>query len=415
MGMLSWLQVKLVILLVQLAVVVRPANLQGGWMFLSNNDADKSGHCAKGVTDPSTKCGGLFYRAMDEGLTLATMRNPSLSGILVIGINGGAGGAAYDSFYIWRALTSSPSEPVTIITSTAASIAPTDNWHGMFKTDVTKNRDWFGMFPLTVKNSNCAVGKEFGLNQDCQVETLYGYNLQLYSGSCWSGSTKISTEPRCWRSQVSHSAGGENILTHPDLACFGSGFCPTALAGLALPRSQVLKQGGGWIYVTNDDADNIDHCGVGMPDPVNACSGLYRDLLYDAITVSTGYNASRTGILVIGMNDIGYPNFHYANINFTAWWGATGLTEPIIYISTVADILTVDFSTYKMLYIPSTYKQCYDGIIPPQNDALVQRKWDIQAYVNVHLGALFVNSMDGFASPYDFFPGQLTYIQVTVS
>eukprot|EP00798_Chlamydomonas_sp_ICE-L_P000949 gene949-33805_t len=259
MGVLSWLLAVLVIFLVQLADVVRSANLQGGWMFLSHREADQSGMCAKGVANPSTACSGLYWLAMNEGLTLATIRNPSLSGILVFGINGGAGGDAYDSFNIWRALTSYPSEPVTYITTQAqilaanfsqckmiympssAAYAPDGmtkdqsvwvmarNWDiqtyintrygsvmklsardetkpfgflpgdiGVFRTE-GQNQDWFGLFPLIVRLNNCDVGKEFGLAQDCKVETLYGYNLQLYNGSCWSGSTKITSEPRCWR------------------------------------------------------------------------------------------------------------------------------------------------------------------------------------------------------------------------
>eukprot|EP00798_Chlamydomonas_sp_ICE-L_P014898 gene14898-20942_t len=123
MGVLSWPLALLAIFLVQLAVVARSANLQGGWMFLSHHEADESGLCAKGVADPSITCGGLFWLAMDEGLTLATIRNPSLSGILVFGINGGAGGGAYDSFNIWLALTSYPSEPVTYLTTEAQILA----------------------------------------------------------------------------------------------------------------------------------------------------------------------------------------------------------------------------------------------------------------------------------------------------
>eukprot|EP00798_Chlamydomonas_sp_ICE-L_P014835 gene14835-20888_t len=279
----------LAIFLVQLAAVVRPANLQGGWMFLSHHDADKSGLCAKGVADPSTACGGLFWLAMDEGLTLATIRNPSLSGILVFGINGGAGGDAYDSFNIWLALTSYPSEPVTYLTTEAQilaadfstykmiympsseSYAPDGvtadqstwimarNWDiesyinthygsvmklaargedepfGFLPGDIgllcllsfktqAQNQDWFGLFPLIVGDvgGECIAGTEFGLNQDCRVQTLYGYNYSFTTALAGLALPRSQLSHGAG-GQASHGAGGQNVPDLADLAGFGSG------------------------------------------------------------------------------------------------------------------------------------------------------------------------------------------------
>jgi len=116
---------------------------------------------------------------------------------------------------------------------------------------------------------------------------------------------------------------------------------------------------------------------------------------------------NKSGILAIGVN--GAP----ALTSFRNWLAASYNTEPITYMTNVSDILRVNFSKYKVLYIPSAF-QNLDGIIvnginETQNNALVARRADITKYINNQGGSLVALGQSSLTNAYAWLPMQPNY------
>ena len=62
----------------------------------------------------------------------------------------------------------------------------------------------------------------------------------------------------------------------------------------------------------------------------------------------------------------------------------------IVYCRTWANLMAVNFSQYKMLYIPSNNLNTFGGIDFNLTVGLFQRKADIKDYVNIRRGSMVV-------------------------
>ena len=97
---------------------------------------------------------------------------------------------------------------------------------------------------------------------------------------------------------------------------------------------------GAPIFLSGDDADDAGHCGG------TACGGLYPTALKFVYDNSTG----GTGIAVIGANG------SYARSSFISWNSPAngGPGAPVTYVSNIS---TVDFTSFRMIYIASVSAQ----------------------------------------------------------
>ena len=82
-------------------------------------------------------------------------------------------------------------------------------------------------------------------------------------------------------------------------------------------------------------------------------------------TLKSTYLGAKAGILAVGIN--GNP----ALSGFQSWLTAGNITEPVTYITNTAAIAAVNFSQYKVLYIPSAYVNNGGVTVNGINDAQV--------------------------------------------
>eukprot|EP00798_Chlamydomonas_sp_ICE-L_P016157 gene16157-22318_t len=178
---------------------------------------------------------------------------------------------------------------------------------------------------------------------------------------------------------------------------------------------------GGFVFVATDDADNRNHCGG------NRCGNLYVNVLQQAIyysdlrsqatagqslpgiTVDLPGVASivGSGILAIGIN--GDP----AEDSFKSWIAAGAIKEKVTYLTSTSDIRNVIFSQFKVIYIPSTFRNfagsTVRGIKDDQNNELSKRKADMQYFVNNLGGSLVALGQSALKQPYGFLPKPLSF------
>ena len=62
--------------------------------------------------------------------------------------------------------------------------------------------------------------------------------------------------------------------------------------------------------------------------------------------------------------------------------GGPGAGTPVTMLTNPADIASVDFNQYRVLYVPSSFDEIPGGITQPQLDALNARQPDIEAWFN---------------------------------
>ena len=152
------------------------------------------------------------------------------------------------------------------------------------------------------------------------------------------------------------------------------------------------------------DADNNGHCGG------TACGGLYLNVMQQAVyfaTLKSAYLGNKSGILAVGIN--GSP----ALTQFQSWITAGNIKEPVTHITNTTLLQTVNFSQYKVLYIPSALVNnggvTVNGINDAQNNVLASRKADIANYVNNLGGSLIALGQSRLVKAYQWLPVPLQF------
>jgi hypothetical protein len=156
----------------------------------------------------------------------------------------------------------------------------------------------------------------------------------------------------------------------------------------------------GTIFVSGDDGE--DHC------PGRTCANMYALLLRAAADSS---RVESSEILAIGVNG------STAQSSLASWNlptnGGPGLT--IHYVVNATDITAVDFTRYRVLYIPSRSGQVGGGITQAELNALNMRRVDVETYLNSSGGSLMAFTLTGLTNPYGWLPIALTAIAATAS
>ncbi len=132
---------------------------------------------------------------------------------------------------------------------------------------------------------------------------------------------------------------------------------------------------GGPVFLSGDDADDYGHC-----SGATACGGLYANILEFAVQ-NSGAPGTLGDIVAIGPSG-------QALTALNNWNGAT-TSGPysITVLATTAQIAAVNFSDYKLLYIPSDFNTS-GGISSTLLAALNLRQSSIQSFVNISGGGL---------------------------
>lgn len=124
-------------------------------------------------------------------------------------------------------------------------------------------------------------------------------------------------------------------------------------------------------------------------------------------TMPVGNPYNKSGILAIGLN--GNP----ANLSFFQWLSYADIDEPVTIITTAAQIAAVDFTRYKVVYIPSAFINnggiTVRGINETQNNALVLRANDLKIFVNDYGGSLVSLGQSALTKAYGWLPRKLDY------
>ena len=151
----------------------------------------------------------------------------------------------------------------------------------------------------------------------------------------------------------------------------------------------------GLVLLSGDDADDSGHCNGTL------CGGLYAAVLSSAVSTSA---SPGSGILAIGVND------SQALIGLNSWNapvnGGPGAT--ITFRNSIADIDSVNFADYDVIYIPSNSLNTAGGITPAQLTALNTRQADIVHFLNVLGGSLVALTEAGSSNQYGWLPVALT-------
>ncbi|GIM09269.1 hypothetical protein Vretimale_13147, partial [Volvox reticuliferus] len=132
----------------------------------------------------------------------------------------------------------------------------------------------------------------------------------------------------------------------------------------------------GFICIVADDADRTGIC-QGLD-----CGGLYPSMIRAAMEPKPAGDA--TGILVLGEFDDESP----ARRSLEGWVSAAGLSTSIItYVSDPAAVNSVNFSAYKLIYLPSSANGLLDfagnsGFTNRLNDALTAVRDRLLQFLN---------------------------------
>ncbi|GIL96935.1 hypothetical protein Vretimale_2657 [Volvox reticuliferus] len=158
----------------------------------------------------------------------------------------------------------------------------------------------------------------------------------------------------------------------------------------------------GFICIVADDADRKGIC-QGLD-----CGGLYPSMIRAAMEPKPAGDA--TGILVLGEFDDESP----ARRSLEGWVSAAGLSTSIItYVSDPAAVNSVNFSAYKLIYLPSSANGLLDfagnsGFTNRLNDALTAVRDRLLQFLNAQGGSLIALLHQPLERPYRFLPVPLT-------
>lgn len=170
------------------------------------------------------------------------------------------------------------------------------------------------------------------------------------------------------------------------LACLG------LLLLMLLPG---LVQAQGFVIVTGDDADDSGHC------QGTRCGGLYPRLFSEGIARS---QSGGQGIVAVGVNGSS------ALSAFNSWNSAAngGPGAPVTHVRSAAEIASVDFSDFALIYVASVNAHTSGGLTTTQVSALNARQPDVADFVNVQRGALIALTQANRAGGWGFLPVPLT-------
>jgi hypothetical protein len=136
---------------------------------------------------------------------------------------------------------------------------------------------------------------------------------------------------------------------------------------------------------TGDDSDDSGHC-----ETASSCNGLIVTIFSSAISLS-GVKNTLKDVLAIGITG------SQALSAFTSWQEGVGFTADIV--STDLEITNVDFTNYKVIYMPSSVFQTSGGISCSHLSLIAARSSEIISYVNTLKGSLITLTQDGCSSP----------------
>ncbi|KAL6761736.1 hypothetical protein V8C86DRAFT_3181595 [Haematococcus lacustris] len=179
-----------------------------------------------------------------------------------------------------------------------------------------------------------------------------------------------------------------------------------------------------FVFVSSDDADDQAHCDM---SPGRECGHLYPTALRLGWDMSR-VNTSGAGILALGLNPVVGDGTNWANISLTTWLAHAGLTSaPLTYAVTEQQLSGLDFSQYRLIYIPSSWinnvsgpglnpENTRGGILDWQSDVLgARRAGDLRTYINDLGGSLVVLTQEGLSNPYSFLPRPLQFEMAPLS
>jgi sugar lactone lactonase YvrE len=176
------------------------------------------------------------------------------------------------------------------------------------------------------------------------------------------------------------------------------------LLGLLLLSSGVTWAGP--MIFSGDDADSSNHC------EGTRCGGLYAKALkavYDASKPGTGVTGNRILAIMSGSSSTALTALNGWNSVVN---GGPGAAITFVTTTTTPSISTVDFSQYRMIYVPSASNLTTGGITSIQVSALNLRKTAIQAFVNSGGGVLAL-SEQGLTGAFGWLPVPLTFATIT--
>jgi hypothetical protein len=150
-----------------------------------------------------------------------------------------------------------------------------------------------------------------------------------------------------------------------------------------------------------DDSDDFGHC-----ETATSCNGLIVTIFQYAIGLSEVKNTHKD-VLAIGVNG------GQAQAALSAWQAANGFTVDVITADNL--IMSTSFTSYKMIYLPSSQIMTNGGITCAQLDLLANRSSSIINFVNVHRGSLMALTHDGCPSKYAFLAAVLQTQSISIS
>jgi hypothetical protein len=148
-----------------------------------------------------------------------------------------------------------------------------------------------------------------------------------------------------------------------------------------------------------DDSDDSGHC-----ETASSCNGLIVTIFSSAISLSSVRNTVKD-VLAIGITG------SQALSAFSSWQGGAGFTADIV--NTDLEIMNVDFTEYKVLYMPSSSLQTGGGISCAHLALVANRSSEIISFVNTLKGSLITLTQDGCSSSgYTFLAAPLESISL---
>ncbi|MBT5471633.1 MAG: hypothetical protein HOK41_13605 [Nitrospina sp.] len=148
---------------------------------------------------------------------------------------------------------------------------------------------------------------------------------------------------------------------------------------------------GGPVILSGDDADDRSHC------EGSRCGQLYGKALSFVVNNS---QSNGSGIVAIGVNS------SRALSSLNSWNNPTngGPGVTITHARTTAEISSVDFSNFAMIYIPSDSRNTSGGMTSGQLTTLNSRQTNIVDFVNNQGGGLLALTEAGYSHQYNWLP-----------
>jgi hypothetical protein len=265
---------------------------------------------------------------------------------------------------------------------------------------ISTNVIWDDTDIVHVLEDEVIAGNQFSVNgtirlQSTSTESLVVKLLGTNAGFTASG-TPLDINDRIGGTvQLVGQPNHPVILTSLFDDTVGAGFTPSGLVqsdthNVKSANSPTLPSTSGPVFLDGGDRD--DHGFRNNDGNQNGWKFIQQALNF---ANTNSLNAAGAGILAIGVQqDQGTPTQAEKAIKAAA--DALGLSLTIV---TGADISTVNFSQFKLIYVPSDAGDTLGGISDADIALLAARKLDIQNYVNTVGGGLVALTEDFAAAP----------------